>query len=756
MCPCLPPVPSINFSTPGLPAPPGTGGFSLGALPSACGPVSFPLPSTSPSTIPGVGVGFSIPVPSISFPEGFPEDLLYILNLLQLTVPVGNFLPHLSLNFGKDIFDAILKLLDQFMPFLMLYKFFLPVLNLIICIIEVLCSLMNPFALVGALERLFTQCIPAFLNLFPIFAFIIMIISILLLILALIEYIINKICDLVFVLITNIIALVQAFEIGTTVGILAIVNKLASVMCIFQNIFVLLALFEIIITVIKDILGLVFAIPPCEGGSNSNCCAPQTCPAFIQNCPYTRNTGNLQYVSEVGIQTTLQISAGPPPVFFTIDSRPESWQLYDLQQNVVEAFRNIVDGYDVVEQYTADGYALPVPIFFPTTAVYTATTSPNQAAYTVDLKFDYNPTDWNRTGVSETIIFKNCIVLYAPTQNLESFDNQQIPISTGVFYLAGGSGYKSDGKTLIYGFKPDGIKPLPPTAANQATLGNFLHQAATYTASPVFTPPVNLSNVTYTVNPNMQVLLQANLITLGCEPNIAISRAFVNNVMFSQIASQTAALASLDFPNPAAAQACLTAACTTLRSNMTLAGVAQFQISASDCLTTLQDATKAALGSVIGIGFNPCESFFTLSQDIQFTTLPITISVTLNENSGVPLATNLPFDVGANLAAQIVAYPTFGTVGNFAYDGYKLFTAPLTSSVSGSGDIMIAFQNQILCTNILPDNGVAPSHTLQNKSYEFIYSPSSISGEERSNVTGEGDTLGIPFRDASDIAGDSD
>src|SRR5271154_5878406 len=161
---------------------------------SPCSPtdVSFPSPS-SPSgpAIPGLGIPFQIPVPSIGFPDGFPEDLLYILDLLQLLIPPGALKPQLSLNFGKDIFDGILKLLDQFMPFLMLYKFFLPFLNIIICIIEVLCALMNPFALIGALNKLFTQCIPEFLNLFPMFALIIMIISLLLLLLALVEYLIQ-------------------------------------------------------------------------------------------------------------------------------------------------------------------------------------------------------------------------------------------------------------------------------------------------------------------------------------------------------------------------------------------------------------------------------------------------------------------------------------------------------------------------------------------------------------------------------------
>src|SRR4030042_4767916 len=109
-------------------------------------------PPDGPSgpAIPGFGRPFSLNIPDVSLPEGFPEDLLEILDLLQLLVPPGAFKPSLNPNFGKDIFDGIMKLLDQFMPFLMLYKFFLPILNMIICIIEVLCSLTNPFKLIRA------------------------------------------------------------------------------------------------------------------------------------------------------------------------------------------------------------------------------------------------------------------------------------------------------------------------------------------------------------------------------------------------------------------------------------------------------------------------------------------------------------------------------------------------------------------------------------------------------------------------------
>lgn len=712
-----------------------------------CQPISFASP-TGPSgpAIPGFGIPYSINISPIKFPPGFPEDLLDIFDNLQALIPPGLLKPALNPNFGKDIFDGIMKLLDQFMPFLMLYKFFLPILNLIICIIEVLCALVNPFALVAALDRLFTQCIPAFLNLFPIFALILMIISLILLLIQLIEYIVLKIVEFILALLRNINALVLAFQESNAVGVLAIANKLGSLMCIFQNLFVLLAFFEIIIQAIKDMLSLIFAIPPCEGGDNSNCCSPQTCPVIVQN-KYTRDTGTLQYLPEVGYETTIALGSG----FLTSDLRSESWQLYDAEQNIAQAFWNIVDGYDVVAQYNQDGYALPVPVFFPTTATYSATTAPSQAAYTVDLTLDYDPSQWGRAGNKQTIKFTDCIVLYAPLQTLEDYQNNAsfIPVNpdnieTGVFFLAGGIGSMANGQQLD-GYAPDGITGL---SGVPATLENFLHKKAAFSATPILSPSdtINL-NVKYTFKPNLPTLMQANLVTLGCQPSVAFNRAFVNNVVYSNIATQTANLTSLvngpTFPAPGAAQQCLLAAMDALRSNMTIKGVSEFQITANLCLSKLQNDCNTSLTSVIGIGYSPCNSNFALSPSIQFSTLPIAITVNLNENNGLPISSNIPASIGAELAAQITAYPTFGEVSEFTYDGYKSFNALLTSGVSGSGSIMIAFQNQILCTNTMPAGGT-PTHTLQALDYEFVYIQTNVK-------TGEGDTLGEPRRDVEDI-----
>lgn len=726
-----------------------------------CNPndVSFPSPSgPSGPSLPGFGIPSSLPVPAIPYPDGFPEDLLDLMNKLQLLIPPGALKPQLNPNFGKDVYDGIMKLLDQFMPFLMLYKFFLPILNLIICIIEVLCALMNPFALISALNRLFTQCIPEFLNLFPIFALILMIISLLLLLLALILYIIDQILKFIKAILRNINALVKAFNSANATSVLNIAKKLGALLCIFQNLFVLLALFAIIIQVIKDILSLLFSIPPCDGGgpgSTEGCCAATYCPTIVQG-NFTRTTGTFQYLPQAGYETTLPLGS----LFFTSDLRTESWQLFDQGQTQEQAFQNIVNAFDVSPN------VVPKPVYFPTDALYTATTPPGQAAYTCDLRMYYNPASWGRPGNPQFIRFKDCIVLKVPTQDLTTFNNGKATIPSGVLAIQGGLGYLDDGTTKLTGYAADGTTPI----ADQATLNNFLHKPAQFSSSPVLNPNdgYTFNNMEYTFKPNLPVLLQKNLVNLKCMPSIALNSGFLNNVMFAQVGFQAAALADQvngrngrSFPDPNAALECLNTAIANLRSNMSVQGVADFQTTALTCLGKLESDAKEAIFGLIAIGFNPCKSTFSLNPVTQFTTQPIVVTVNINENGGLPITNGIPADVAENIAKNIVATPTLGTMSPFSFDGYQAFTANLTNTEPGQGEVMVSFMNQVFCLDTLGTVDGAtgalitpPAHTLQKIKYDFVFSPFA---PDNIPLTGTGDTTGTqPRRDAGDLSRDKD
>ncbi|HMC02220.1 MAG TPA: hypothetical protein VKN14_14370, partial [Flavobacteriaceae bacterium] len=122
-----------------------------------------------PPAIPGFGIPIappSIDFPDLSLPDGIPEDLLALLDILQAKIPGATLFGNVD-NFSKEVLDVIASLLNQLGPYLALYNFFQALLNMIGCIMDILCCLNNPFCLVRAIRKLFKRCLPDFLNLFP-------------------------------------------------------------------------------------------------------------------------------------------------------------------------------------------------------------------------------------------------------------------------------------------------------------------------------------------------------------------------------------------------------------------------------------------------------------------------------------------------------------------------------------------------------------------------------------------------------------
>lgn len=718
---------------------------------SPCNPLDLTVnvpPGPAGPAIQGFGVPFAPTLPNFAAvtPGGFPEDLVQILDILQFVLPSGTIKPALNLNFGKDIFDGIMKLLDQFVPFLMLYKFFLPLLDLIICIIEVLCAIPNPFKLPKALRRLFRVCLPNFLAMFPIFALIVMILSLLFLILSLVKYIIGEVEKLLAILLKNIKTISKALTKADSPSILGAVQKIGMILCAFQNLFVILSIFKIIIDSIKDILKLLFAIPPCDDGDNGNlekCCTPDVCPSFIKNCDgLVRETGKLQYLNQVaqGLGTLPDGFPSSFPVnFFNSNVRAESWQFYDPNSSVPEAFWNITNAYDLPPGITQ--------IFFPTDATYQDGTPYNQVPYRVDLRLFYNPSNWGRNDPlgARFIRVNNCIVLNAPTQQLKKYDNSFAVTPTGVLNVSGGTVTEDNGVQIFI----DG---------SNATLTNFIHKPAEIVNGvPVLFPTdgYQFSDVTYTFHINYEVLIQKALITLGCMPIVALDRQFINSVYGGNAGANFALLNDLvnntsgsGFPDIDAAQTCLNAALSALRNDISVEGAANFQAMTTICLNKLSDDTRSAIDSLIGIGYDPYNSQVTLTPKVQFTTSPIKVQVQLKETNGQSITAGIPQDVAATIAQRIVPVYSFGTMSDFVYDGYTSFNAEITSLSAGKGTLQVSFDGKIISTATVPaDLSQSPVITPVVLEYSFVFSPSSFPGSIDGN--------GVPRRDATDVAGES-
>lgn len=769
---------------------------------SPCDPnsISIDIPDgPSGPVIPGFGIAFNPTLPTINFTLPGPPDLEGLFNLIKMLLPIGNLQTTLNPNFGKDIIDAIIAVLNQFLPFLMLYKFFLPILKLILCVLEVICALPNPVKVIAAVQRLFRECIPLFLSLFPILALLIMILAILLLILQLILYIIMLIIQLIKLILKNIIILKKAIERADAESILAIVAKFIRILCLFQNLFVIFSMILLIIQIFKDILAMLFAIPPCDDSDQSqfqNCCTPDVCPNFVKYSSFIRTTGSFRYISSVNSAPNIDTAAlfpGVPaetiaPFLAAISksSRLQSFQFYDdasakapageyttkgivvdSDAYIYQQFINMVDPKDPNFAKYAALYTLPgmtKPIFFPTDSTYTAKTPVSQAPYTVDIKVMYDPEQWGRTaaesGPKRYITFKDCIVISPTSALLNNADNTTQIKSTGVLSIAGGSAVEEDG-TKIIGYDTSAANNYTRLAAdaqdNQATIENFLFvkNNSNVVTNIEGIDYINLNNVEYTFKVNNAILAAKGITNYSCSPEVNADRTFTNAAFSNNLNVKLAELKDFQFPDLAKAQQCVFAAIDMFRNNVTEEGAQTLQATSIACMQQLQAETEAAIGKIIPIAFDKYKSTFEVDPSIQFTSKTIKVKVDLKEASGASIVGGLPLTPAADVAKKIVPNITFGDITPFSYDGSRYFVAEISSKIAGSGTIDIAFDNNKISDVNIPSNlSEQSSISIRKLNYEFIYSPANIG----TTSVGIGDTSDgqAPRRDDGDISRQND
>ena len=650
------------------------------------------------------GIVPRLPDLNIPFPALPIEDLQELYDTVNMILPPGILEPNLSSNFSKTVMDAVLSLLEKFTPFLMLYTFFMPILNMILCIIEIICAIPNTFKMIRALIRLFRVCIPEFLALFPFFALIIMIISLLLLILTIILYLIERIISFIEQIIKNIEILAQAITSADSDSVIAITIKLGDFLCIFQNLFVLLGAIILIFEIIEKLIQLLFKLPPCDSSDSSDdgCCTPDVCPDFIKkNKEINGTTGVLQYYNTV-IQTS---GSGNKTI------RNGSLQFYDPNASQQLAFNNIIHAFDLPKGVSK--------IFFPQGVVFTGGTSLDSAPYTVDIRFFYDPVIFGRTDPkgARFIRITNCIVLKAPTDGILDYQNHLQAPKTGTLLVSGGTAFEDDGKI--------GMK-VSSTDDAVATIDTIVALPDNIGTNPILLPTdgIKFTSLTYDFKINHIALIQVGLITLSCHPDVAFNRDWINNTVAGQLNSNSAALASVVFPDVQATRDCVNTAISQFRTSVSVDSATTMQTTVLDCLNTLKDQTTQALKQVIDIGFDPYKSDFTLDPTIQFTTLPINVSVSLNESGGNNIATNLPSSITKGIASNIKGIVSIGTLSSFDYDGYGKFIGKITSKLAGNGKIKISYNNQFISMlNNPSDITQNPSVSIKELSYTFVQSP---------------------------------
>lgn len=675
-----------------------------------CDPGTVNPPVIPPIPIPGFGLTFApiqIPFPNISIPTDLLKDLTSLLNGLQWL----DLKPNID-NYSKTILELISNLLSQLAPFLSFYNFIMALFNLIMCIIEVLCALLNPFAIPGAIIKLMTQCLPPFLNLFPWLALIAMIIALLLLILALIEYIIAVILAIIAEIIRNILILAAGVSFQDAESTLVAIAKIADLLCLIQNIMAILVALAAIMAIIQA-LSLFAGGPVCDDAADPGCCPEPACPPFIKAGPITGTKGKLKYYSQIGADMiAIFSSAGvtfpvgfDPAIFAPPPIRTERWQFVDTNVDATFPFSSIITPVFDLSQIP------PVETFFwPDGANFdTGTTPSSKMPYNVDMRIFMDPSQFvpSDHGGARFMRIKGTGTIRRPYIGLLNQVEQPDFVSLldptlnqGTLNLDGGLVFEDDGYTK---YMIDGY---------QGTLDTFIHKdpPAGVTSPPAVDDGIVFNDIEFTFTPNYGTLMAFNLISVGCMPQVRVEKAVLNAKL---VAEDTRAVVQKlkptpagvkvpsigILPNVAGAQQCVLDALAAFRANVSLETAASFQAAVQTCLGDLRDQTQATICGAIFAGVSQFKSTATLNTDVQFTTRGIDVKVILNDAAGNNLCVNLP--PTCDVAAAIKGTPTLGTISSFTYDGYSAFDASLTSPVAGSGTLEVSFTEKIFSDYVI-------------------------------------------------------
>ena len=664
----------------------------------SCDPNSNSLnpPAFPPTILPGFGISFSpiqIPVPNFDFPEGFPEDLLEMINALGIG-SVFDFNPNLD-DLTNSILKGISSVLSQVAPFMSLYSFFQALLNMVLCVMEILCAIPNPWRMAKAMRRLFKRCLPDFLNLFPWLALLAMLIALLLLILALIQYIIDRILALIEELIRNLTILGEGVLLQNDDATVAAAQKIAQLLCLIDNLLAVLVAIAALLSIFEALAGITGSTVCGRGGNtfgdDVGCCDESVCPNFIANSPdgLIGMQGELIYHNQIRANDT----SFPLFILNVLPSiRSERWQFVDQASGQEFSFREIID--IVIDR------SVSPPIrnnFYPDGVFYDNDANVSKIPYSLSMTIsDFNPnvfhpTDFGGTRgflVEEIVVNRPYVGVRDAQNSLDTSVN-----STGTLPLIGGLVYEDDGNRTPY-----------LVNGTQATLQTFIHEDPTLGDSvPIFEDGYVLSNIEFNLDINHEILMDQGLITLGCLPDIAIEAEVVNarvgSIGFDSITNRLGDV----IPDALGAQECAAAAINKFRKDVSIENAAIMQQELLDCLNKLSAETEESILTLILNGVSIFTSRAEIEPDVQFITRPILTTVTLRDAGGSNVAVNLPESIYTEVAANIEGSVTLGEIADFEYDGYGAFLADITSDTAGDGYLTVSFSNNTF-SEVLNEN----------------------------------------------------
>ncbi len=618
------------------------------------------------------------PIFGFEIPDWFPPDLLAMVNQVFALIGGGTLRGDVG-EWTVSVRSFIMSILAQLSPYLSLYNFIQPIFAMIQCIIDVLCAIPNVFAVIRALRRLFKECFPAFISIFPQFAILAIIIALMLLLLALILYILEQLLLLILQILANLAILVNAATFESTAAVAAAIRKLAYILCIFEQLFAIFVFLGAIMAVIKALAGLGIDASCFGGDSNtaaSPCCEDSVCPPFLKQADeaFEASTGRLVY-----------FFARYDPLLPFVETREETWQFVDPVTREFE-IRDIITPIDG-------------SIYWPDPNIFTASSALKRVPYILNFTAVVDPTQYNQVdaGGPRRFEFRDVIVSHRPYIGVRNYQNDLEPPNTGTVRLTGGEVYEEDGSRYVL---DDG---------SPATLTNFIHlpeQGGADQPSDIR----QFDDLEYRLRFNYEALASYGLITVGCSPDIRSETNVTNQIR------EAGAFALGDLPDIAGAQECMQNALSDFRKDISVETTALFQATTEACLedlrvqviSTYEKALDGAVTSGIQAGSG---STIAVDPDLQFVGLPIAVTVTLLDANGVNVGLGIPDEVIPNVLSDLKLEPDLGAIGPVTYDGYTgAFTADLTSDVAGDGLIGGSYDGYVFAERI---NGDDPDATTE-------------------------------------------
>ena len=158
------------------------------------------------------------------------------------------------------------------------YAILAEIIKFIMCMMNVICSINNPFALIKAMIKLFTKCLPDFILIFPQLAVPSFIICILKIIIAIVRFILETIIPIIEDIIKNINDIIDAITDQNLDAINATAFKIVQLLKMLVTILGIFSVLNAIIIMIKALIDAITEMPCLPGGICDSCDGDDTCP----------------------------------------------------------------------------------------------------------------------------------------------------------------------------------------------------------------------------------------------------------------------------------------------------------------------------------------------------------------------------------------------------------------------------------------------------------------------------------------------